>query len=102
MMFQSQHRFRGDIRTNGHKLTTNKEKKLIEWVINLDQRGLLSRSAFVENMANYLLTQRHDQDPPPWVSKNRVYNLVQRAMISSVHYSHVAITTAVPNAKIRR
>jgi hypothetical protein len=47
---------RVNLRANSHKLTENEEETLVKWILDLDKRGLPPRPAFVENMANYLLS----------------------------------------------
>jgi hypothetical protein len=54
------------IRANNHKLTQYEKESLIKWVLDLDKRGLPPRHSLIQEMANYLLLQRNNQQ----VSKN--------------------------------
>jgi hypothetical protein len=44
------------------KLTTTEELTLIEWILSMDQRGLLVRSDSIRQMANLLLQKRSNID----------------------------------------
>jgi hypothetical protein len=61
-------------RANGHKLTEFEEESLVQWILDLDKRGLPSRPFMVRDMANILLSQRVDQQ----IGENWVYRLIQR------------------------
>ncbi|EED17013.1 pogo transposable element, putative [Talaromyces stipitatus ATCC 10500] len=65
---------RSIIRANGHKLSQFEEESLVKWVLDLDKRGLPPRHSLVREMANYLLSQRGNQQ----VGEKWVYNLIQR------------------------
>jgi hypothetical protein len=78
---------RVNLRANSHKLTENEEETLVKWILDLDKRGLPPRPAFVENMANYLLSQRGSQGLPLQVGKNWVFNLVKRRDELRTRYS---------------
>ena len=45
-----------DIRAGQHKLTLNEEELLIKWILDLDKRGRPPQHAYVQNMANHLLS----------------------------------------------
>ena len=49
------------VRANGHKLTQYEEESLIKWVLDLDRRALPPRHSLIRDMANYILSQRGDQ-----------------------------------------
>ena len=66
--------YRATKRANGHKLSKFEEESLVNWILDLDKRGLPPRPTLVREMANYLLSQHGDQQ----VGENWVYNLVQR------------------------
>ena len=59
------------------KLTTTEESTLIEWILSMDQRGLLVRSDSIRQMANLLL-QKRSQDNTLSIGKQWVYNFVRR------------------------
>jgi hypothetical protein len=61
-------------RANGHKLTEFEEESLVQWILDLDKRGLPPRPSMVRDMANILLSQRVDQQ----IGENWVYRLIQR------------------------
>ncbi|EED16242.1 transposon, putative [Talaromyces stipitatus ATCC 10500] len=65
---------RSIIRANGHKLSQFEEESLVKWVLDLDKRGFPPRHSLVREMANYLLSQRGNQQ----VGEKWVYNLIQR------------------------
>jgi hypothetical protein len=48
-------------RANGHKLTEFEEESLVQWILDLDKRGLPPRPSMVRDMANILLSQCVDQ-----------------------------------------
>ncbi|EED20347.1 pogo transposable element, putative [Talaromyces stipitatus ATCC 10500] len=50
------------------------EESLVKWILDLDKRGLPPRHSLVREMADYLLSQRGNQQ----VGENWVYNLVKR------------------------
>jgi hypothetical protein len=76
-----------NLRANSHKLTETEEKLLVQWILDLDKRGLPPRPAFVENMANHLLSLRNSITSPPRVGKNWVSNLVKRRTELQCRYS---------------
>jgi hypothetical protein len=59
------------------KLTTTEESTLIEWILSIDQRGLLVRSDSIRQIANLLL-QKRSRDNTLTVGKQWVYNFVRR------------------------
>jgi hypothetical protein len=65
------------MRATCHKLTEAEEESLIKWILDLEKRGLPPRPAYVEAMANHLLSQHRSH--PPQVGKDWVYNLVKRS-----------------------
>ncbi|EED15617.1 conserved hypothetical protein [Talaromyces stipitatus ATCC 10500] len=65
---------RSQVRANSHKLTQCEEELLVKWILDLDKRGLPPRHSLVREMADYLLSQRGNQQ----VGENWVYNLVKR------------------------
>ncbi|EFW17853.1 conserved hypothetical protein [Coccidioides posadasii str. Silveira] len=69
---------RTSLRANSTKLTEAEENLLVQWILDLAKRGSPPRPAFVENMANHLLTLRHSTSNPPRVGKNWVSNLIKR------------------------
>jgi hypothetical protein len=74
---------RSQTRANGHKLSQFEEESLVKWILDLDKRGLPPRPTLVREMANYLLSQRGNQQ----VGENWVYNLVQRRSELKSRYS---------------
>ncbi|EED11514.1 conserved hypothetical protein [Talaromyces stipitatus ATCC 10500] len=66
--------YKGEKRTNHHKLTQSEEDSLVKWVLDLDRRGLFPRHSLVREMVNYLL-QQHGKSQ---VGKNWVTNLIKR------------------------
>src|SRR5215471_10578092 len=48
---------RVNLRANSHKLTENEEETLVRRILDLNKRGLSPWPAFIENMANHLLSQ---------------------------------------------
>lgn len=51
------HTFRAETRANGHKLSTNEEESLLQWILSMDKRGAPPRPAVVREMANLLLAK---------------------------------------------
>jgi hypothetical protein len=50
--------YRNEVRANGHKLTANEEKSLLQWILSRDRRGAAPRPLHVQQMANLLLAER--------------------------------------------
>jgi hypothetical protein len=67
---------RVDICAGQYKLTLNEEELLIKWILDLDKRGQPPQHAYVQNMANHLLSI-HGNNPPLQVGQNWVYKLVK-------------------------
>jgi hypothetical protein len=68
---------RRDSLPNYRKLTTTEEITLVERILSSDQRGLPVRADYIRQIANLLL-QKRSQDNTLTISKNWVYNFVQR------------------------
>lgn len=51
---------KGDMQTSNRKLTNTEESILVQWILSMDQRGLLPRSIAVQQMADLLLAKRSD------------------------------------------
>jgi hypothetical protein len=45
-------------------LTPTEEESLMQWILSLDRRGMPPRIAAVRDMAQLLLTQRSESNPP--------------------------------------
>jgi Tc5 transposase DNA-binding domain len=71
---------RRDSRSPNQKLTDTEESTLVQWILSMDERGLLLRADSVRQMANLLLQKRSntDQDKTPSVGKCWVRNFVRR------------------------
>jgi hypothetical protein len=78
-------------RVNGHpmqynrrspncKLTITEETTLVQWILSIDQRGLVPRPDAVRQIANLLLEKRSDSDlsQGSCVGKHWVINFVQQ------------------------
>ncbi|EED11600.1 conserved hypothetical protein [Talaromyces stipitatus ATCC 10500] len=66
--------YRAETRANSHKLSKSEEESLVKWILDLDKRGLPPRHSLVREMADYLLSQRGNQQ----VGEKWVYNLIRR------------------------
>ena len=60
------------------KLTKTEENTLVQWIINMDTRGVPPRHLHVQDMANILLSQQNQSGTPSTVGKNWVYKFVRR------------------------
>jgi CMP-N-acetylneuraminic acid synthetase len=49
------HPARRDLRPPNQKLTDTEESTLVQWILSIDERGLLLRADSVQQMANLLL-----------------------------------------------
>ncbi|APA14877.1 hypothetical protein sscle_13g096470 [Sclerotinia sclerotiorum 1980 UF-70] len=47
-----------EIRANGYKITELEEKVLLQYIIDMDDRGFTPKLSGVEDMANYILQSR--------------------------------------------
>ena len=56
---------RQEIRTGNLKLTDTEELTLVNWILSMDARGLLVRTASIRDMANLLLQKRTGTDVSP-------------------------------------
>jgi hypothetical protein len=54
----NKHPARRDLRPANCKLTETEELTLVQWILSIDERGLLPRSDTVQQMANLLLQKR--------------------------------------------
>jgi predicted HTH domain antitoxin len=82
---------RAFIRVNSHKFTESEENLLVQWILDLNKRELLSRPTFVKNMINHLLSLRNSTSSSR-IDKNWVFNLVKRCTELQCryfrHYNH--------------
>jgi hypothetical protein len=60
------------------KMSPLEEQSLVQWILNLDQRGFPPQIIDVRRMADVLLAARGQDPPPPRVGKNWVSRFVQR------------------------
>lgn len=74
-------------RANGHKLTITEEDTFLQWMLSLDKRGAAPRPAYVQDMANILLSERSPSDIQHRVGKNWVYNFINRHEELKTRYS---------------
>ncbi|KFZ23594.1 hypothetical protein V502_01921, partial [Pseudogymnoascus sp. VKM F-4520 (FW-2644)] len=54
---------RANSRVNNHKLTETEEESLLNWILDLDLRGLAPRPETVREIADLLLKERGDNLP---------------------------------------
>jgi hypothetical protein len=84
----NKHPVRCDLRPANCKLTETEESTLVQWILSIDERGLLPRSDTVQQIANLLLQKRsRNQGDPLTVSKLWVYNLVQQYSVLKSRYN---------------
>jgi Tc5 transposase DNA-binding domain len=60
------------------RLTLVQEESLKEWILSMDQRGMLPKIATVRQMASILATQGTKQTNPVTVGQNWVRNFINR------------------------
>jgi hypothetical protein len=60
------------------KMSPLEEQSLVQWILDLDQRGFPPQIIDVRRMADVLLAARGQDPPPPRVGKNWVSRFVQR------------------------
>jgi hypothetical protein len=77
---------RANSRVNNHKLTETEEESLLNWILDLDLRGLAPRPETVREIADLLLKERGD-NPPKTVGVNWVRNFVKRHPILQARFS---------------
>ena len=80
--------FRSDTRANNHKLTTNEEESLLQWILSMDIRGPAPRPSIVRHMANILLAERSPRGGG--VGSKWVYNYTKRHNQLKTRYSRRA------------
>jgi hypothetical protein len=73
-------------RANGHKLTSNEEESLIQWILSLDRRGAAPLPIHVRQMADILLSKRGDSTFRP-TGRNWVSNFIKRRNESKSRFS---------------
>ncbi|OJD10787.1 hypothetical protein ACJ73_09697 [Blastomyces percursus] len=72
---------------SAERVSNTQADMLFQWILDLDKRELPPRPAFVENMANYLLSTRSSTTSPPRVGKNWVSNIIKRRTELQCRYS---------------
>jgi hypothetical protein len=84
----NKHPARRDLRPANCKLTETEESTLVQWILSMDERGLLPRSDTVRQIANLLLQKRsRNQGDPLTVGKLWVHNFVQRYGVLKSRYN---------------
>lgn len=66
---------REETRANGHKLTLTEEQALLEWILDLDERGYPLRIQDLRSAAKLLLNQR---DPAGTIGRDWPTNFIKR------------------------
>jgi hypothetical protein len=80
---------RRELRSLNCKLTEIEELTLVQWILSIDERGLLPRSDTVRQIADLLLQKRSDssQGNHPTVGKLWVHNFVRRYKALNSRYN---------------
>jgi hypothetical protein len=80
-------RSRRDSQSSNRKLSSTEEETLIQWILSMDQRGMLPTTTSVRRLAD-LLAQRSESAAPQTVGQNWVRDFVNRHDEIKSKYNH--------------